>query len=265
MCRWAAWVGKPIFLEDIILRPSHSLVEQSKNAEECKTSTNADGFGVAWYDQRPEPGLYRDVYPAWSVPNLSTLSRQVQSGLFMAHVRASTGTAISRNNCHPFAVGNWTFMHNGQIGGFDGFRKQADMLIPDVLYGDRRGATDSEVLFLLALGHGLDRDPNAAMARAVAELQSLSHNYGTTPHMRMSAAFSDGRKLYALRFASDARAPTLYYRQDVKNGGWAVASEPLDSDANGWTALPAGQLGVFSSDGLEIQNFTPETLQPQAA
>jgi predicted glutamine amidotransferase len=119
MCRWAAYIGEPLFLADIIADPVHSLIEQSRHAEECKTNLNADGFGVAWYAHRTQPGLYRDIYPAWSDPNLRALSHQVKSPLFLAHVRASTGAAISRNNCHPFAVGQWSFMHSGQIGGFE--------------------------------------------------------------------------------------------------------------------------------------------------
>ena len=78
----------------------------------------------------PEPGLFRDVLPAWSDPNLKSLTAQVQSHLFLAHVRASTGTATSRNNCHPFVHGRWSFMHNGQVGGYDAFRRDADMMIP---------------------------------------------------------------------------------------------------------------------------------------
>jgi glutamine amidotransferase len=111
MCRWAAYIGAPIFLEEIVSRPGHSLIHQSHCATECKTAINADGFGIAWYGERPEPGLYRDVLPAWSDPNLRSLTAQVKSRLFLAHVRASTGTATSRNNCHPFAVGRWSFMH----------------------------------------------------------------------------------------------------------------------------------------------------------
>lgn len=114
MCRWAAYIGQSIYLEGIISRPEHSLIVQSKEAEECKTSTNGDGFGVAWYDSRPESGLYRDVYPAWSDPNLRSVAHHIRSRLFLAHVRASTGSAISRNDCHPFTAGNWSFMHNGQ-------------------------------------------------------------------------------------------------------------------------------------------------------
>ncbi|TGR73794.1 class II glutamine amidotransferase, partial [Mesorhizobium sp. M2D.F.Ca.ET.223.01.1.1] len=68
MCRWAAYLGDAIFLEDVIAAPSHSLIAQSSHAREARTPTNADGFGVAWYGDRPEPGLYRDILPAWSDP-----------------------------------------------------------------------------------------------------------------------------------------------------------------------------------------------------
>ncbi|WP_074963679.1 class II glutamine amidotransferase [Aliiroseovarius crassostreae] len=114
----------PIFLEEVVTRPGHSLIAQSQDATECKTATNGDGFGPAWYDARPEPGLYRDIYLAWSDPNLRAVCRQEQSGLFLAHVRASTGSAISRNNCHPFVHENWSFMHNGQFGGFEHFENR---------------------------------------------------------------------------------------------------------------------------------------------
>lgn len=256
MCRWAAYLGKPIFIEEVVATPGHSLIVQSQDADEAKTAINADGFGVAWYDHRAEPGLFRDVFPAWSDPNLRALARQVRSGLFLAHVRASTGTATSRNNCHPFAVGKWSFMHNGQVGGFDRFRKQADMLIPDDLYANRMGATDSEVLFLLMLGAGMD-DPVAALGHAVRQLEALSRARGEAPHMRLSAAFSDGETLWAARYSSDRIAPTLYYRWSDTRAGWAVVSEPLESDEGGWTALAPGQIARFHGDQIEVTAFQP--------
>ncbi|MGR3623042.1 class II glutamine amidotransferase [Pseudophaeobacter sp.] len=257
MCRWAAYLGSPIYLEDIISRPGHSLVAQSQEATECKTSTNGDGFGVAWYDSREEPGLYRDVYPAWSDPNLRALSYQVKSGLFLSHVRASTGSAISRNNCHPFAAGRWSFMHNGQVGGFERFRRYADMCVPDALYQHRKGATDSEILFLLALKEGLDAHPLQAMERAVAKMESLSRKRGTTPHMRLSAAFSDGQHLYAARYSSDHIAPSLYYRWSASRQGWAVVSEPLEADQDGWKELPPGGFLTLSATQAQVSSFDP--------
>ena len=96
MCRFLAYSGVPVFLEDFVASPCHSLIHQSLHAEEAKTGTNGDGFGVGWYGERPEPGHYREVRPAWSDENLLSIARQVRSHLFFAHVRAATGTATTR-------------------------------------------------------------------------------------------------------------------------------------------------------------------------
>ncbi len=132
-----------------------------------KSRLNGDGFGIAWYGKRTEPRLYKDVHPAWLDVNLRSVANQVQSHLFLAHVRASTRTAISRNNSHPFVVDNWSFMHNGLIGGFEKVRKKADMLIPDALYKHCKGATDSEAFILNAVGQGLEANPKGAIAETV--------------------------------------------------------------------------------------------------
>lgn len=257
MCRWAAYLGQPIFLEDIVSRPAHSLIRQSLGAMRCHTPVNADGFGLAWYGERPEPGLYRDVMPAWSDPNLHSLVAQVRSGLFMAHVRASTGTATSRNNCHPFAMGPCSFMHNGQFGGYDAFRRDAEVLIPDAFYSHRKGATDSEALFLIALGEGLADDPQGAMARAIGRMGDLAIRRGSAPHVRATCAFSDGRRLYALRYASDEHAPTLFHRWSDSRQGRAVVSEPLETDEADWQEVPPGSFCTFADDGVRIEPFAP--------
>lgn len=240
MCRWAAWSGAPRYLEEVICDPEHSLVDQSRNALSCKTAVNADGFGVAWYGERQTPCLYKDVRPAWSDPNLSQIARHVRSGHFLAHVRASTGSATARANCHPFTFEKWTFMHNGQIGGYDRVRRRLDNMIPDDLYRDRLGGTDSESLFLIALAYGLKQHPRAAMARTVMEAEALAKYAGTTPYMRFASAWSDGGTLYAARYASDKFAPTLYYRQF--DDGVMVVSEPLDQAGECWKQVRQGHM-----------------------
>ncbi len=264
MCRWAAYIGEPLFLEDIVSRPGHSLIHQSHGATESRTAINADGFGIAWYGERDEPGLFRDILPAWSDPNLRSLTAQVRSRLFLAHVRASTGTATSRNNCHPFVVGQWVFMHNGQIGGYDGFRRDAEMLIPDQLYPHRRGATDSEALFLIALGEGLAADPKGALERATAALESLSRAKGEAPHVRMTAAFSDGRRLYAVRYATDDGSPTLYHRWSGTPGGRAVVSEPLEA-GECWERVPSASFCTFEGPEVRVEPFAPRCRARAAA
>ena len=90
MCRWIAYRGESIALEQYVTAPAHSLVEQSLKALESTASTNGDGFGLGWYAELEEPGLYREVRPAWSDENLRHLCRHIRSRLFFAHVRAST-------------------------------------------------------------------------------------------------------------------------------------------------------------------------------
>jgi predicted glutamine amidotransferase len=265
MCRWAAYTGAPIFLEEIISRPGHSLIHQSHCATQCHSAINADGFGIAWYGTKSEPGLYRDVLPAWSDPNLRSLTAQVQSGLFLAHVRASTGTATSRNNCHPFTHGTWSFMHNGQVGGYDSFRRDADMMIPDALYAARKGATDSEALFLVAIAEGLDSDPRGALERAAARFIRLAREKGAAPHLRMTAALSDGKNLYAVRYATDDAAPSLYHRWSESRGGMAVVSEPLEAEEGGWIEVPTASFCTFDGETVLLEEFLPCRLAALAA
>ena len=48
MCRLAAYIGEPLFLEELIAKPRHSLMRQSLRAEGAKAVTNGDGFGIVW-------------------------------------------------------------------------------------------------------------------------------------------------------------------------------------------------------------------------
>jgi predicted glutamine amidotransferase len=66
-------------------------------------TTNGDGFGLGWYGANGgPPGRYRSVTPAWSDANLRDLAAHVESPLFLAHIRATTGTPVQQSNCHPF-------------------------------------------------------------------------------------------------------------------------------------------------------------------
>lgn len=257
MCRWAAYLGDEVFLEDIVSAPCHSLIAQSHCAEQAKTATNADGFGVAWYGARPEPGLYRDILPAWSDPNLKSICRQIRSGLFLAHVRASTGGATSRANCHPFASGRWSFMHNGQIGSFEKIRRRLEARIADRLYDQMEGTTDSELFFLMMLDEGLEHDPQAAATRAAAEVLDVQRRAGIEPSFKLTAAFSDGETLYAVRYSTDAAAPTLYTAG--MPSGRCLVSEPFDREAGAWQAVPPSSFVAMTRDGVAIRPFQPET------
>lgn len=234
MCRIAAYVGPSIPLENIIIRPQHSLLEQSQYATQAKLAVNGDGFGMAWYDRGTDPGLYRDVMPAWADGNLLSLCRMVRSRLFIAHVRASTTGETSRQNCHPFNHGRWSFCHNGQVPHFTAIERRLEAALSDDLYVARRGSTDSEMIFLTLLANGLDLDPDGAMTATLAQIGE-----GSEP-VKITCVFSDGETLYGFRYASKGKAPTLYVSGTLDNGGTAFASEPLDGGT--WAALPENKI-----------------------
>lgn len=260
MCRWVAYRGVPRFLEDLILAPNHSLIEQSHCASEAKTSTNGDGFGFAWYGERDEPGHYRDILPAWSDENLQSLSRQIRSRLFLAHVRASTTGRTARDNCHPFVHGTWSFMHNGQIKPFEPLERRLEMRLSDRLYHARAGSTDAELLFLLAHDFGLEAEPKSAMERTIGFVKAQAESIGIDPQIRFTAAFSDGDTLYAVRYATDRHAPTLYsgpLSRACPDGSQCLVSEPFEDSLWAFTEIPAGSFVTVSDDGMEVCPFVP--------
>jgi predicted glutamine amidotransferase len=113
MCRWVAYSGNAIRPAALLYDTPHSLVEQSRRDRLAGGYPNADGFGLGWYGDLDVPGLYRSVAPAWGDRNLHEIATQISTPIFLAHVRAATGTPVEQTNCHPFRHGRWLFMHNG--------------------------------------------------------------------------------------------------------------------------------------------------------
>ncbi len=254
MCRWVAYRGQPIYMEDVVTKPRHSLIDQSLHATEAKTGTNGDGFGIGWYGERPVPGAYRELRPAWSDENLRALCEQVRSGLFFAHVRAATGTATSRANCHPFIDGDHMFMHNGQIGCYGALRRRIENLMPDHAYSRRSGTTDSEAIFLTAMARGGAADPVGAMASTLSDIKAMMDECGVCEPLRFTAALTNGRDLYAFRWACDSKAPTLYWKD--AGGDLLVVSEPLDEVRDQWSLVPQGHvLAAREGRPVEVKAF----------
>ena len=213
MSRWIAYRGETTSFEPYVTEPEHSLIAQSIRSLQSTAGSNGDGFGLGWYGEHPEPGLYRETRPAWSDENLRYLCRHLRSHLFFAHVRAATGTAVTRQNCHPFACGQWMFMHNGFVGSWNRLRRKVEQLIPDPFYPSRLGSTDSEAVFLAMMGAGLDHDPLGATARVLQQLAALVNEGGHRERLRFTSAIANGHDLYAFRVAVNDDANTLYFRE----------------------------------------------------
>jgi glutamine amidotransferase len=267
MCRWLAYAGPPIYLDTLLLRPENSLTHQSFSASESVHVVNADGFGIGWYGERERPGLYKDILPAWNDVNLLNISEQVKSHLFFGHVRATTGTAVNRTNCHPFRHGKWLFMHNGEIGGWSKVRRALTLAVAPELFPNIQGTTDSEVFFHLLLTFGLEEDPEEAIRQAIRTIEQAQKDAGVTAPFYMTIALTDGQSIWALRHASSGAVPTLYVGVGAKphddadevtvSTGTAIIilSEPLDDDLTQWTAIEPDHLVVAGDGAISTTPF----------
>src|SRR6516165_4121075 len=144
MCRWLMYSGSPIMLDKLLLKAKHSLIDQSLLSRSRETPTNGDGFGVGWYrGGMAVPGLFRSIRPAWNDANLRDLAVHIEAPVFLAHVRASSLTAVQETNCHPFRYGNWLFVHNGEIEEIQKVHRQLLLAVGPEFYPHILGSTDS--------------------------------------------------------------------------------------------------------------------------
>ena len=66
MCRWLAYSGSPILMNEALYGGENSLVDQSLHSRLGAEPTNGDGFGVGWYGEPPTPGVFHSIEPAWN-------------------------------------------------------------------------------------------------------------------------------------------------------------------------------------------------------
>ena len=274
MCRWLAYSGSPLSIEDLLYRPEHSLIDQSLHSQLGAETTNGDGFGVGWYGSGETPGVFRSVEPAWNDRNLRELAGHVESPLVFAHIRASSGTAIQQTNCHPFRHGRWLWMHNGLIHDFHEVKRDLALAVDPSLYSSIEGSTDSEVFFHLALTFGLEDDPPAAVASAVGLIEAVGRDHGVEQPIQMTVATSDGKRVWGFRYSSEGKSRSLFYSTDVptlrelhpeveilaelSEESRLIVSEPLRDLPGAWNEVPESSYGIVQEGQDELLPFKPK-------
>jgi len=275
MCRWNAYYGQPVLIEELLFRTQHSLIDQSLHSTMGVETTNGDGFGLGWYraGNGDSPGRYRSVTPAWSDANLRDLAAQIESPLFLAHIRATTGTPVQQTNCHPFRHERWLFVHNGVIHGFHEMRRELLYAIDPALFDGVAGSTDSEVLFYLALTFGLDDDPLGAVEQAVGLVEDTGRAHGVENPVQMTLGFSDGERLYAVRYSTEHRSRTLFVSEDIEavralhpgnerfkrmtDEDRVIVSEPVSDLPGVWREVPESTALIVQRGPDEQREFHP--------
>ncbi|UJR17290.1 hypothetical protein I4U23_004185 [Adineta vaga] len=198
MCRWFAYIGEePTLLEDVLIKPHHSIVKQIdvhflpnlhivydphhdrdkvSSGEASDTQgpnhfTNIDGFGIGYYtgvaaefneDHINRPCVYRNTHPPLNDLNLLSLCSHTSTKCVFAHLRAgSSQSATVETNNHPFVFGRYMFMHNGFIGNFSAIKIPLLQKLSTAAYENIFGTTDTEhaaALFFTHLGDDWDTE-----------------------------------------------------------------------------------------------------------
>jgi glutamine amidotransferase len=277
MCRFLAYIGKPVLANDLLDRPQHSLIErQSLGAQEMSIPINGDGFGISWYDFSldDEPCQFRSVHPAWSDQNLRFLAKKVRTTMLFAHIRAATpGSLVEEVNCHPFVYGKLTWMHNGMVQGFRKIRRALLRELKDDAYDAIQGSTDSEHLFGLFLnnlpnpnGPVTTEEMEAALFAMFNDFNRLLFEHDIKEHSYLNICVSNGRSTIATRYTTNPRVQpaSLYYmfgREYVASDNRCymipdqgqseaviVASEPFTSHKSDWVKVTRNSMLIIDED-----------------
>ena len=226
MCRWMAWLGQPVLIDELLFKSQHGIVDQSLHARMGAEPTNGDGFGLGWYGGGAGPAVYRSVAPAWADPNLRELAAHVESPLFMAHVRAAIGSPVQETNCHPFRRGEWLFVHNGYLADFHLLRRDLMLAIDPELFAEVQGSTDTEVVFHLALTLGLEEDPIGALEATVGLIEDTARGRGIAGAVQATFGVSDGTTSLGGALRDRRRRPLAVHLDRRGNGAAPVSRQP---------------------------------------
>jgi glutamine amidotransferase len=269
-----AWLGQPVLIDELLFKTQHGIVDQSLHARMGAEPTNGDGFGMGWYGAGEGPALYRGVAPAWGDANLRELAAHIESPLFMAHVRAAIGSPVQETNCHPFRHDGWLFVHNGFLAGFHEIRRDLMLAVDPELFPTIQGSTDTEVIFHLALTHGLMDDPIRALERTVGLIEAVAGEHGIDGAVQASFGVADGETLWAVRYATDGTPRSLFTSADVdsirrlhpdnprfqraRDDDRLIVSEPFSDLPGVWNEVPPATAVTASPGGvLEERPFEP--------
>ena len=275
MCRLVFYKGGSIPLSSLLTEPRHSIIHQSYHSKEREEPLNGDGFGVAWYtpDVTNRAAVFKSVSPAWNNQNLLSLAPVISSACIVAHIRAATpGLPVTHFNTHPFTWNGFTFVHNGEIGGFQSIKRAMRTDLSDETYAHLQGTTDSEHLFALfidayrsAEGANELEVMAGALIEAIRRHEVLKVEAEVDEPSLLNLVLTDGHRTVVTRYISDRgrEANSLYLHQGAayecidrvcrmreagaSNDAVLVASEPLSED-EGWRRVNPNTVLLIDED-----------------
>jgi gamma-glutamyl hercynylcysteine S-oxide hydrolase len=247
MCRHVGYLGPSIALDELLLKPAHSLLEQTWSPRDMRGggTVNVDGFGVGWYPRRSAtPTRYRAAVPMWTDSSFAEMAAQASGSAVLGAVRSATvGMPVVSTACAPLTDGRWLFSHNGRVDGWpESLAKPASRLdVVDLMTLD--APVDSAVVWAL-LRQRLDRDEDPCTA--VRDV--LDEVIAVAPGSRMNLLLTDGTVLIATAWTH-----SLSVKRD--RDAVIVSSEPFGAES-GWEEIPDRHLVVADTEQVHVTALT---------
>lgn len=180
MCRVLAYLGSEVPLEDLLLKPENSLINQALDPERHPQLQLAGWGFAAWSEHllKPdEPILYHRPMAAFYDDNVDGIVPSLRASTMLAHVRAAdynSKTVMADENCHPFHFRGtpWIVAQNGDVPNWNLLQRELLQHCKDEYLGQMAGNTDTEFLYVLLLSL-LESDSDEDVKRAFEEMMRL--------------------------------------------------------------------------------------------
>ena len=275
MCRWLAYSGSPILMNEVLYGGTNSLVDQSLHSRLGAEPTNGDGFGVGWYGDPPTPrasstassrrGTTRTCasWPGTSARRCSSPTSGRRSAALCSRPTATRSATTTGCSCTTATS------TSSPRSSATSCSRSTRRCIPQI-----QGQADTEILFYLALTLGLEDDPPAAVARAIGLVEDVASRHDVPHPFQGTVATTDGESIWAFRYSSEHKSRSLFYTTDVptlrklyperedlgefSDDARLIVSEPLGDVAGVWNEVPESSWGVIGPDRVDMQSFEPK-------
>ena len=282
MCRFIAYLGKPIMADELLIKPKNSLLMQSHNALETSMPVNGDGFGIGWYNNsiRKEPALYHSIRPAWNDENLSYNASMIKTNCLVAHIRAATQGGVSLENSHPFRYNEFLMMQNGGIKDFVKIKRKLINRLNDEAFEWVNGQTDTQYIFALFMTivreHKNERDLEledltTCFSQTFAEIEDMKKAANLFSPSLYNMVLTNGEEMIATRYSTQPEKETrsmhiasnaecylcdkgfLRFRDSkIKDHSVLISSEVLTDEKAYWQMVPENH-SIIVNKKIEVQ------------
>ena len=211
MCRWLAYSGSPILLEDLLLKPTHSLIDQSLHSRLGATTTNGDGFGIGWYGdgERPASSAARarleQPKPDGAAPVTSSRRSSSRTSAPPPAAPSRRPTAIRSVTAAGFGCTTASSASShceprSHVGGR-----------PLPLHRDRGHDRLGAVVLPGAHLWVRERSTHSGRARGRPHREKTGREHGIDHPIQMTVCTTDGASVWAFRYSSEGSSRSLFY------------------------------------------------------